>query len=106
MRKSKKKKKVARNANESMIANMMNLVDCTFGGSLECGVRQSLCVGATGNLTSVAMKTFSHLIYLITTFYKCCTFSVICKSNNVIGHSNDYTEPIIEEELDNVLKKN
>jgi hypothetical protein len=64
---------VARNENEAMVGS-------AFGGSLEPGGR--FCVGAFGrNLVSVAMKTFSHLIYFI-------KISAICKDNaaiNVIG---------------------
>jgi hypothetical protein len=40
------------------------------------------CVGVFGrNLASVAVKMFSHLIYFFQTFYKFCTFNVICKDN-------------------------
>jgi hypothetical protein len=43
---------------------------------LELGDR--FCVGAFGKtLASVAVKMFSHLIYLIKTFYKLCTFNEI-----------------------------
>jgi hypothetical protein len=53
---------VARSANEAMVA------ESAFGGSLESGGR--FCVGAFGrNLASVAVKIFSHLIYLIKKFY-------------------------------------
>jgi hypothetical protein len=34
---------------------------------------------------SVAVKMFSHLIYFIKKFYKCCTFNAICKDNAVIN---------------------
>jgi hypothetical protein len=45
-----------------------------------------LCFGASGrNLATVAVKKFSHLIYLKKKFYKCCTFSAICKDNDAIN---------------------
>jgi hypothetical protein len=56
---------VARNANEAVVAHM---VESAFGGSLESG---RFCVCAFGrNLASIAVKTFSHLNYFIKTFYK------------------------------------
>jgi hypothetical protein len=52
-----------------------------FGGSLESGGR--FCVGAFGrNLASVALKMFSHEIYIFKEFYKFCTFNAICKDNS------------------------
>jgi hypothetical protein len=52
--------------------------------SLESG--GCFCIGAFGrNLASVAVKVFSHLIYFIKTFYKSCTFNVICKDNAAIN---------------------
>jgi hypothetical protein len=61
------------------------LADSIFGGSLEsCG---RFCVGTFGgNLASVAVKVFSHLIYIIKKFYKCCTFTAIRKDNSAILH--------------------
>jgi hypothetical protein len=48
------------------------LAESAFGGSLESGGR--FCVGAFGrNLTSVAVKMFSHLIYFIKKLYTFCT---------------------------------
>jgi hypothetical protein len=70
---------VARNANEAMMAPMVGP-----GGSLESGGR--FCVGAFGrNLTSVAVKMFSHLIYFIKKFYKFCIFNAIRKDNFAIN---------------------
>jgi hypothetical protein len=40
------------------------------------------CVGEFGrNLTSVAVKMFSHLIYFVKKFYKFCTFNAISIDN-------------------------
>jgi hypothetical protein len=47
------------------------------------------CVGAFGrNLASVAVKMFSHLIYFLKKFYKCCTFNAICRDNAATNCSN------------------
>jgi hypothetical protein len=55
-----------------------------FDGSLESGGR--FCVGAFGrNLDPVAVKMFSHLIYLKDKFYIFCTFNAICKYNAVLN---------------------
>jgi hypothetical protein len=52
--------------------------------SIESGGR--FCVGAFGrNLASVAVKMFSHLIYLIKKFEKFCTFNAICEDNAAIN---------------------
>jgi hypothetical protein len=60
------------------------LAESAFSGGLESGGR--FCVGAFGrNLTSVAVKMFSHVVYFIKTFYKFCTFNVICKDNAAIN---------------------
>jgi hypothetical protein len=60
------------------------LAESAFGGSLESGAR--FCVGAVGrNLTSVAVKMFSCLIYFIKKFYKFCTLNAICKDNAAIN---------------------
>jgi hypothetical protein len=51
--------------------------------SLESGGR--FCVGAIDrNLASVAVKMFSHSIYLREKFHKFCPFSAICKDNAAI----------------------
>jgi hypothetical protein len=58
-----------------------------YGGvwrSLESGGR--FCVRAFGkNLTSVAEKMFTHLIYFLKKFYKFCTFNAIFKENDAIN---------------------
>jgi hypothetical protein len=56
------------------------LVESTFDGSQESGGK--FCVSGFGrNLASVAVKMFLHFISVIKTFYKFCTFNVICKDN-------------------------
>jgi hypothetical protein len=51
----------AKNANDAMVAPMVEFGGVAFGWSLESGGR--FCVGAFGrNLASVAVKMFSHLI--------------------------------------------
>jgi hypothetical protein len=48
--------------------------------------RVLFCVGAfRRNLTSVAVKMFSQLIYFIKKFYTFCTFNAICKDNVAIN---------------------
>jgi hypothetical protein len=59
----------------------------------ESGVRQ-LCWCIWQNLSSVAMKMFSHLIYFTKKCYKLCTSSSVCKNNAAINritveHKND-----------------
>jgi hypothetical protein len=55
------------------------LTESAFGCSLKSGVRRSdFCWG-------FAVKTFSHLIYFIETFYKFCTFNASCKDNAAIN---------------------
>jgi hypothetical protein len=57
--------------------------ESAFGGSMVSGCR--LCVGVLGrNLASVAMKTFTNLIWFKKNFYK-CTSNAICKNNAVIN---------------------
>jgi hypothetical protein len=54
------------------------LAESAFGRVLETG--GLFCVGAFGrNLALVAVKMFSHLIYLKKKFYKFCTFKTISK---------------------------
>jgi hypothetical protein len=49
-------------------------------------VWSQLCVGTFGrNLSSVAVKMFSHLILFTKKFYKFCTFNVIFKDNTAIN---------------------
>jgi hypothetical protein len=63
------------------------LTESAFSGSLESGGR--FRVGAFGrNLTSVAVKMFSHLINFLNKLYKCCrpTFIAICKDNTAINY--------------------
>jgi hypothetical protein len=44
------------------------------------------CVTAFGRkLATDAVKTFSHIIYFITTFYKLCTFSAIYEDDAAIN---------------------
>jgi hypothetical protein len=62
---------VTRNSNEAIVG----LTESAFGGSLESGDR--FYVGVSGrNISSGALKVFSHLIYFINVFYK-CSFSAI-----------------------------
>jgi hypothetical protein len=62
------------------------LMECAFGGRREYGVRRSiLCCAFGGNLASVAVKMFSHLIHFIKKFYKCCTFNMIWKDATEIN---------------------
>jgi hypothetical protein len=59
------------------------MVGSAFGGSLESDCR--FCVDAFGrNLTSVAVKMFSNLIYCIKKCYTFCTFNDTCKDNSAI----------------------
>jgi tRNA G26 N,N-dimethylase Trm1 len=81
--------------------------------NLESGGR--FFVGAIGrNLASVAVKMFSHLIYLRKTFYK-RTFNAICKDNAAINcitvqHTRDpfpsiltgYTTLVIKNKKNNI----
>jgi hypothetical protein len=57
-----------------------DVVESVFGWSMESG---GWFYGGTfgRNLASVAIRFLSHLTYFIKNFYKCCTFSVICKGN-------------------------
>jgi hypothetical protein len=65
----------ARNANEAVVG---------CGGVLSVVV--SFLFSAFGrNLTSVAVKMSSHLVYATNGFYKSCTFSMICKGNSAIN---------------------
>jgi hypothetical protein len=75
---------VARNANKAMVAPTAGSGGVAFRKSLQSGGR--FCVGAFGrNLAPVAVKTFSHLIYVTKIFYKFCTFDAICKDNAAIN---------------------
>jgi hypothetical protein len=61
--------------------------ESAFGGSLESGGR--FCVGAfSRNLASVDVKMFPHLIPLIKTLFKFCTFNVVCKDNAAVNYIN------------------
>jgi hypothetical protein len=71
---------VARNTNEAMVAPM---VGSAFGGSLESSGQ--FCVGALGgNVASVAVKMFPHLIYS-KKLYTFCTFNAIYKDSATIN---------------------
>jgi hypothetical protein len=62
-------------------------VEFAFGGSLDYGVRRSHLVGAfERNMTSIALKMFPHLIYVIETFYNVCTYKAIYKYNAAINY--------------------
>jgi hypothetical protein len=74
---------VARNANEAMVALAVGCGGvCVYRGS---GVRRSVLCWFGRNLDSVAVKTFSHEIYLLRYFYEFCVFNVICKDNITIN---------------------
>jgi hypothetical protein len=74
---------VARNAVETVVARIVG-----SGGACvwpESGDSR-FCVGAFGrNLFSVAVRMFSHLIYLINRFYKYYTFNAVYKDNSAIN---------------------
>jgi hypothetical protein len=77
---------VARNANEDMVAPMVGVCRILRLAGVWSQV-VVFCVGAFDrNLTSVAVKMFSHLIYLKKAFYKFCTFNAICKDNAAINY--------------------
>jgi hypothetical protein len=64
--------------------NINDLAKSAFGDSLESG--RIFGVGAFHrNLASVAINMFSRSIYFINKFYKCCTFSAICKDNDALS---------------------
>jgi hypothetical protein len=73
---------VARNANEAMMASVV-------GSGGVCVQRESgFCSQAVGFVLvclAVTVKMFPHLIHVIKTFYKFCTFYAICKDNAAIN---------------------
>jgi hypothetical protein len=71
---------ISRNANEDMVSPLVVSDGYAFGGSLESGSR--FCLYASGiSLASIALKMFSHLIFLYKDFYTFCPFYAICKDN-------------------------
>jgi hypothetical protein len=77
----------ARNANAAVVTPMVGSGGArVLGRSPETGGR--FCVGAFGrNPASVAVQTFSPLIFFIKKLDECCTFNAICKANAAINRS-------------------
>jgi len=70
------------------------MAESAFGKSLESD--GWFCVGAISeNLASVVVKMFSHFIHFIQNCYK-CTFSVICKDNNLLAYIKQQGGQIME----------